>query len=139
MANIGVSLISLVLFCSTASHGRKTLYTTKEISASSLIINDGICKTMVEIQGYTCEEHKVNISNIQDRLNTMCQECDDIGPLKFGGCSSLLLHTPSCTTSLSRCLVQFHCLSIMTYIHRPSNAMKQPLLLLIIIIVRSHI
>ncbi|WJX38825.1 hypothetical protein P8452_26445 [Trifolium repens] len=59
MANIGVSLISLVLFFSIAAHGRKTLYTTKEISASSLIINDGICKTMVEIQGYTCEEHKV--------------------------------------------------------------------------------
>ncbi|KAK2388479.1 triacylglycerol lipase [Trifolium repens] len=104
MANIGVSLISLVLFCSTASHGRKTLYTTKEISASSLIINDGICKTMVEIQGYTCEEHKVNISNIQDRLNTMCHECDDIGPLKFGGCSSLLLYTTPRTTSLSRFL-----------------------------------
>jgi hypothetical protein len=139
MASIVVSLISILLFFITVAQERKTLYTTKEFLASSPIINDGICKTMVETQGYTCEEHKVNIINMHVRLYTMCQECDDIGPLKFGGCSSLLLHTPSCTTSLSRCLVQFHCLSIMTYIHRPSNAMKQPLLLLIIIIVRSHI
>lgn len=24
---------------------------------------DGICKTMIETQGYTCEEHKVSILN----------------------------------------------------------------------------
>jgi lysosomal acid lipase/cholesteryl ester hydrolase len=68
MVSIVVSFISTVLLCITATHGRKTLYTTKEFSASSPVINDGICKTMVETQGYTCEEHKVNISNMQVQI-----------------------------------------------------------------------
>jgi lysosomal acid lipase/cholesteryl ester hydrolase len=62
MASTIVSLISILLLCITIAQGRKALYTTNEFSASSPIINDGICKNIVEIQGYTCEEHKVNIT-----------------------------------------------------------------------------
>ncbi|KAK2450124.1 triacylglycerol lipase [Trifolium repens] len=59
MASTIVSLISILLLCITIAQGRKALCTTNEFSASSPIINDGICKNIVEIQGYTCEEHKV--------------------------------------------------------------------------------
>ncbi|XP_061355410.1 triacylglycerol lipase 2-like [Gastrolobium bilobum] len=59
MANIAVFLFSLVLLCITAAQGRKTLYPNNELPASSPVTNDGICKTMVDTQGYTCEEHKV--------------------------------------------------------------------------------
>ncbi|RDX74414.1 Triacylglycerol lipase 2, partial [Mucuna pruriens] len=61
MANIVVSLLSIVLFCITATQGRKTLQLNNEWPTSYPVINDidGICKTMVETQGYTCEEHKV--------------------------------------------------------------------------------
>ncbi|WJX28746.1 hypothetical protein P8452_17428 [Trifolium repens] len=59
MASTIVSLISILLFCITVAQGRKALYTINEFSASSPVINDGICKNIVEIQGYTCEEHKV--------------------------------------------------------------------------------
>jgi len=49
-----VSLFSIVLLCITIANG---------FSASSLVNNDdGICKSMVETQGYKCEEHKVNKS-----------------------------------------------------------------------------
>jgi len=58
-----VGLFSIVLLCITIAQGRKTLNTSNEFSASSLVNNDdGICKSMVETQGYTCEEHKVNKS-----------------------------------------------------------------------------
>ncbi|RHN69000.1 putative triacylglycerol lipase [Medicago truncatula] len=56
-----VSLISIVLFYIAAAQGRKTLHTNNEFFASSPVTNnyDGICKTIVETQGYTCEEHTV--------------------------------------------------------------------------------
>lgn len=59
-----VSLISIVLFYIAAAQGRKTLHTNNEFFASSPVTNnyDGICKTIVETQGYTCEEHTVNIT-----------------------------------------------------------------------------
>jgi lysosomal acid lipase/cholesteryl ester hydrolase len=60
MASRVISLLSILLLCITIAQGRKTLYTSNDFSASSLNTNDGICKTMVETQGYTCEEHKVN-------------------------------------------------------------------------------
>ncbi|CAI8613338.1 unnamed protein product [Vicia faba] len=57
---VQVSLISILLLCITIAQGRETLHTSNQFSASSLVNNDdGICKTMVETQGYTCEEHKV--------------------------------------------------------------------------------
>ncbi|KAK2415434.1 triacylglycerol lipase [Trifolium repens] len=59
MASRVISLLSILLLCITIAQGRKTLYTSNDFSASSLNTNDGICKTMVETQGYTCEEHKV--------------------------------------------------------------------------------
>ncbi|GAU23919.1 hypothetical protein TSUD_181080 [Trifolium subterraneum] len=54
-----ISLLSILLLYITIAQGRKTLYTSNDFSASSLDPNDGICKTMVETQGYICEEHKV--------------------------------------------------------------------------------
>ncbi|XP_024633589.2 triacylglycerol lipase 2 [Medicago truncatula] len=54
-----ISLISLVLLCITTTQGRKTLYTTNDFSTFSPVTGDGICKTLVEPQGYPCEEHKV--------------------------------------------------------------------------------
>jgi len=55
-----VNLFSIVLLSITIAQGRKTLNTSNEFSAWSLVNNDdGICKSMVETQGYTCEEHKV--------------------------------------------------------------------------------
>lgn len=61
-STILISFISIVLLCITSTQGRKSLYTTNnEFSASSLATNDdGVCSTPVKIQGYTCEEHKVN-------------------------------------------------------------------------------
>lgn len=66
MASTVVSLSSIVLLCTiTAVQGRKTLHhLNNEWLTSYSVINDidGICKTMVETQGYTCEEHQVNIT-----------------------------------------------------------------------------
>ncbi|XP_014621646.1 triacylglycerol lipase 2 [Glycine max] len=61
MANTVVSLFSIVLLCITAAQGRKRLHLNNERLTSYPVINDidGICKTMVETQGYTCEEHQV--------------------------------------------------------------------------------
>jgi len=55
-----ISFISIVLLCISATQARKTLYTTNDFSAFSPVTGDGICKTLVEPQGYPCEEHKVN-------------------------------------------------------------------------------
>ncbi|CAJ2668468.1 unnamed protein product [Trifolium pratense] len=59
MASTIVSLISILLICIAIAQGKNTLYTTKEFSVSSSVNNDGICKTIVETQGYICEEHTV--------------------------------------------------------------------------------
>ncbi|RHN50922.1 putative triacylglycerol lipase [Medicago truncatula] len=59
-----VNLFSIVMLCITIVQGRKTINTSNEFSASSLDNNDdGICKSMVETQGYTCEEHKATTSD----------------------------------------------------------------------------
>ncbi|KAK7306667.1 hypothetical protein VNO77_44619 [Canavalia gladiata] len=59
MANTIVGLFLMALLCITVAQGRKTLHPNNEWPTSSKIINDGICKTYVETQGYTCEEHEV--------------------------------------------------------------------------------
>ncbi|XP_020203373.1 triacylglycerol lipase 2 [Cajanus cajan] len=62
MANTAVIILfSIVLLCITATQGRKTLHQNNEWLTSYPVVDDidGICKTMVETQGYTCEEHKV--------------------------------------------------------------------------------
>jgi hypothetical protein len=56
-----ISLISIILLCITIAQGRKTVNTSSEFSAFSTNI-DGICKIMVETQGYICEKHTVNKS-----------------------------------------------------------------------------
>ncbi|WJX82732.1 hypothetical protein P8452_65454 [Trifolium repens] len=53
-----ISLISIILLCITIAQRRKTVTTSSEFSAFSTNI-DGICKIMVETQGYICEEHTV--------------------------------------------------------------------------------
>ncbi|XP_039682848.1 triacylglycerol lipase 2 [Medicago truncatula] len=59
-----VNLLSIVLLCITIVQGRKTLNTSIEFSPSSLVNNDdGVCKSMIETQGYTCEEHKATTSD----------------------------------------------------------------------------
>jgi lysosomal acid lipase/cholesteryl ester hydrolase len=57
-----VSFMSILFTCITIAQGKNTFYTTKNFSTSSLVSNDGICKTLVETQGYACEEHTVNIT-----------------------------------------------------------------------------
>lgn len=66
MFNTAVSLFSIVLLCITAAQGRKRLHLNNERLTSYPVINDidGICKTMVETQGYTCEEHKVIVFHL---------------------------------------------------------------------------
>ncbi|XP_019450658.1 PREDICTED: triacylglycerol lipase 2-like isoform X1 [Lupinus angustifolius] len=61
MANFVVSLFSIIVLLSiTAStEKRKEVNAYNEFHAPSPDSNDGICKTMVETQGYTCQEHKV--------------------------------------------------------------------------------
>jgi len=67
MANTVVSLFSLFLLCmaaAAAAKGRKTLSLDHQWLTSYPVIDDdvdGICKTMVETQGYKCEEHKVHM------------------------------------------------------------------------------
>lgn len=61
MANSLMTAITFlfILFCSSALGNRTHLSwneTSEIVSASNA---DGICKSMVEPRGYTCEEHKV--------------------------------------------------------------------------------
>lgn len=64
MANTVLSLFSIVLLWMITAEGRKTLHLNNEWLTFSPFINDidGVCKTMVETQGYTCEEHEVHIT-----------------------------------------------------------------------------
>ncbi|CAI8597840.1 unnamed protein product [Vicia faba] len=63
-SKVRFSLISILLICITAlAQGRKSLYTRNDFSANSLVTNDGICKTLVETQGYKCEEHTVTTND----------------------------------------------------------------------------
>ncbi|XP_020230330.1 triacylglycerol lipase 2 [Cajanus cajan] len=62
MANIVVCLFSIIIFlCTTAAQGRQNFHPNNEWPTSSLVTNQdgGICQTIVETQGYTCEEHQV--------------------------------------------------------------------------------
>ncbi|KAK4492824.1 hypothetical protein RD792_000149 [Penstemon davidsonii] len=55
MAKKITALVFLLLFSSLAAGGRTKLNWVQEFDDNE----DGICKLMVETQGYTCEEHKV--------------------------------------------------------------------------------
>ncbi|KAK7339353.1 hypothetical protein VNO77_20014 [Canavalia gladiata] len=59
MATTIICLILMALLCIIVVEGRKNLHLNNESPISSPITNDGVCKTMVETQGYTCEEHEV--------------------------------------------------------------------------------
>lgn len=60
MANsVEISLISILLICITAAAQERKSF-SNNFSALSQVNGDGICKTLVETQGYKCEEHKVN-------------------------------------------------------------------------------
>ncbi|CAK9184075.1 unnamed protein product [Ilex paraguariensis] len=59
MTNSLVSIILVVVFCGLAAGTRTTLFLTEAQDAVSAVADDGICKSMVETQGYFCEEHMV--------------------------------------------------------------------------------
>ena len=56
MANTLTSIILVMLFCGSAVGSRTKLVSDKDWVLDS---DEGICKLMVEIQGYACEEHMV--------------------------------------------------------------------------------
>ena len=62
------SVVLVILFCGSAVGTRpKKLFSTKIQDGVSAATDDGICKLMVETQGYTCEEHTVmylHLSNV---------------------------------------------------------------------------
>jgi lysosomal acid lipase/cholesteryl ester hydrolase len=62
MANTLTSIILVILFFGLAVGSRTKLISVKSqdgMSALAPVPNDGICTSMVETQGYVCEEHKV--------------------------------------------------------------------------------
>ncbi|KAA8524763.1 hypothetical protein F0562_011186 [Nyssa sinensis] len=62
MANIITTSILVILFSLSAAEATTKLYSVNGhdgMSASPLVAIDGICKSMVETQGYVCEEHTV--------------------------------------------------------------------------------
>ena len=56
MANALTSIILMMLFCWSAVGLRTRLFSNKDWVLDA---DEGICKLMVETQGYACEEHKV--------------------------------------------------------------------------------
>ncbi|KAJ9686567.1 hypothetical protein PVL29_015445 [Vitis rotundifolia] len=56
MANALTSIILVMLFCRSAVGLRTRLFSNKDWVLDA---DEGICKLMVETQGYACEEHKV--------------------------------------------------------------------------------
>jgi lysosomal acid lipase/cholesteryl ester hydrolase len=68
MAEILATQILAILFCLTAAAAaaRTKFYSFNSqdgTSVSSLNANDGICKSVVEPQGYACQEHTVQEAN----------------------------------------------------------------------------
>ncbi|XAR55313.1 Triacylglycerol lipase [Bertholletia excelsa] len=62
MANTLITLVVLIIFFASADGARTKLYSIRGyggMSVSSLVADDGICKSMVKPQGYVCEDHKV--------------------------------------------------------------------------------
>ncbi|CAL5403401.1 unnamed protein product [Camellia sinensis] len=67
MANtLTITLVSVILLCLSADGARTVSYSSNGQggrSLSSLVANDGICKSMVDTQGYVCEEHTVTTND----------------------------------------------------------------------------
>jgi hypothetical protein len=62
MANTVASIMLVILFCGSAVGTRTSLLSVKGqggMSAVAPVASDGICKAMVQSQGYACEEHTV--------------------------------------------------------------------------------
>ncbi|XP_057461065.1 triacylglycerol lipase 2-like [Actinidia eriantha] len=62
MANTLIISVLLILLCLSVDGARTKQYSTRGkngISQSPFVADDGICKSMVESQGYVCEDHKV--------------------------------------------------------------------------------
>ncbi|XVF88576.1 hypothetical protein PTKIN_Ptkin19aG0061800 [Pterospermum kingtungense] len=65
VANSVTCIILLILFCGSAAGSRTKLFSSKAqengiaMAALAPSPDDGICKSMVETQGYDCEEHTV--------------------------------------------------------------------------------
>lgn len=56
MANTLTPIILVMLFCGSAVCSRTKLFSEKDWVLDE---DEGICKLMVEAQGYACEEHLV--------------------------------------------------------------------------------
>ncbi|KAK2979035.1 hypothetical protein RJ640_013669, partial [Escallonia rubra] len=59
MANGLASIALVILFCGSAFASRTKLVSVKEESSVAVLADDGICSSMVEPQGYGCQEHTV--------------------------------------------------------------------------------
>ncbi|XP_021675281.2 triacylglycerol lipase 2 isoform X2 [Hevea brasiliensis] len=62
MGNAITLTVILILFCGSAYGKRSMLYSVKGLDVVTALApsaSDGICKTLVEIHGYPCEEHTV--------------------------------------------------------------------------------
>lgn len=59
MANSLASIILLILFCGSAIGTRTKLFSFKGQKGISAVSDDGICKSVVDPQGYVCQEHTV--------------------------------------------------------------------------------
>ena len=81
MANTLTTLIFVILLGISADGLRKVPYSINSrdgTSLSSLVGDDGICKTMVETQGYVCEEHTVyRIHHLYTIHTEFCFLCID--------------------------------------------------------------
>ncbi|XP_054818020.1 triacylglycerol lipase 2-like [Prosopis cineraria] len=62
-----LTLLSIFLVCILEAQGRKSLYSMNGKDELPVFFpsdhSDGICKSMVETQGYKCEEHKVTTND----------------------------------------------------------------------------
>ncbi|KAF8414164.1 hypothetical protein HHK36_002163 [Tetracentron sinense] len=62
MASTLTSVILVIIFCGSVLSARTNLYSSNgqdDKTALAPVADDGICKSMVEPQGYACQEHKV--------------------------------------------------------------------------------
>jgi hypothetical protein len=72
MPNTVFSIILVILFCGSAVGTRTRLLSVKGqdgMSAMAPVASDGICKAMVQRQGYVCEEHTVVCLHLLAFLN----------------------------------------------------------------------
>lgn len=62
MGNAITLIVLLIILCGSAYGRRSMPYPMKGLDVATAVApsaSDGICKTLVEIHGYPCEEHTV--------------------------------------------------------------------------------